>query len=105
MTLEGRRIAVHGVVQGVGFRPWVYRVARAGGISGRVSNDAAGVTIDAFGPAIALDAFVKSLSASPPPAAQIRNLAWESIPAEKVSEFVIVESRKAGELRAASRAA
>ena len=45
----GRRIEIRGVVQGVGFRPWVYRLATEGGVAGRVRNDAAGVTIDAFG--------------------------------------------------------
>ena len=98
MTLEGRRIAVRGTVQGVGFRPWVYRIARAGGIVGSVSNDTAGVTIDAFGPTAALDHFVTTLSSSPPPAAEIRDLAWESIPAETAREFVIVGSRKDGDL-------
>jgi hydrogenase maturation protein HypF len=98
MTLEGRRIAVRGTVQGVGFRPWIYRLARAGGIAGRVSNDTAGVTIDAFGPTAALDDFLTTLSSSPPPAAQIRDLAWESIPTETAGEFIIVESRKAGDL-------
>ena len=47
--LEGRRIHVSGTVQGVGFRPWVYRVAQQAGVTGRVRNDSSGVTIDAFG--------------------------------------------------------
>ena len=47
---EGRRFAVTGTVQGVGFRPFVYRLAHALGLGGRVRNDAAGVTIEAFGP-------------------------------------------------------
>ena len=55
--LEGRRIQVSGTVQGVGFRPWVYRVARQSGVTGRVHNDAAGVTIEAFGDATALEQF------------------------------------------------
>ena len=45
---EGRRIRIRGTVQGVGFRPWVYRTALACGIRGRVRNDAEGVTIEAF---------------------------------------------------------
>ena len=48
-VLEGRRILIRGTVQGVGFRPWVYRVARQSGVTGRVHNDTAGVTIEAFG--------------------------------------------------------
>jgi hydrogenase maturation protein HypF len=48
MSLAGRRIEIRGTVQGVGFRPWVYRVACARGIAGRVRNDPLGVTIEAF---------------------------------------------------------
>jgi hydrogenase maturation protein HypF len=92
----GRRIEVRGIVQGVGFRPWVYRLAREKGLAGRVSNDSRGVTIDAFGPPHALEAFVGSLQGSPPPAARIRELAWTPIPPEPVSDFVIVESREVG---------
>ena len=61
-SLAGRRIRMQGTVQGVGFRPWVYRVAQAAAVTGRVRNDTAGVTIEAFGPAGALDAFVERLA-------------------------------------------
>lgn len=92
---SGRRIEVRGTVQGVGFRPWIYRLAHEEGIGGRVRNDAAGVEIEAFGPAEALDAFVRRLEASPPPAARIRDLRSEPIPAEPVHDFVIVPSEVA----------
>jgi len=49
MIRVGRRIEIRGVVQGVGFRPWVYRLATEGGLAGRVRNDESGVTVDAFG--------------------------------------------------------
>ena len=42
---QGRRIDVVGTVQGVGFRPWVYRVATQLGIRGQVRNDVSGVTV------------------------------------------------------------
>ena len=57
--LEGRLIELRGTVQGVGFRPWVYRLARDEGIAGRVRNDAQGVTIEAFGRPGALRAFLR----------------------------------------------
>ncbi len=98
MTVSGRRIAVRGVVQGVGFRPWVWRVARDSGVGGRVSNDAAGVTIEAFGSAAALEAFVSRLRQDPPPASEIRELTESEIAPEATSGFVIVESRKTGDL-------
>jgi hydrogenase maturation protein HypF len=90
----GRRIEIRGTVQGVGFRPWVWRLAREHGIAGRVANDSRGVTIDAFGGAAALDLFEGGLRASPPPAAEIRELVCRPIPAEPSNDFVIVASRE-----------
>jgi hydrogenase maturation protein HypF len=88
----GRRIEIRGVVQGVGFRPWVYRLATEQGVAGRVCNDAAGVTIDAFGPAETLDAFQKRLSTNIPAAAEIRALHTRPIPLEPLEGFAIVDS-------------
>ncbi len=99
MSGEGRRIEVRGIVQGVGFRPWVYRLAREEGIAGRVCNGAEGVTIEAFGLDASLDAFLDRLRSTPPPAARIRELEWTPIPAEPTGEFVIVESRGEGKRR------
>ncbi|HEY6148364.1 MAG TPA: carbamoyltransferase HypF, partial [Thermoanaerobaculia bacterium] len=94
MTESGRRIEVRGTVQGVGFRPWIWRLAHDHGIAGRVSNDSRGVTIDAFGVASALESFVQDIRKSPPPAAEIRELVCHAIPAEPSREFVIVPSRQ-----------
>ncbi|WP_020043468.1 carbamoyltransferase HypF, partial [Salipiger mucosus] len=74
----GRRIRVRGQVQGVGFRPFVWALARRFGIEGRVSNDAEGVLIEARG--ADLDAFEAALAAEAPPLARID--AVESAPAE-----------------------
>ena len=57
---EALDIEVHGIVQGVGFRPWVYRLAAGEGLTGFVRNDASGVTIEAFGTAHK-DQIVKAL--------------------------------------------
>jgi hydrogenase maturation protein HypF len=94
-VLEGRRIELRGTVQGVGFRPWVFRLAREALLAGRVRNDAQGVTIEAFGPGSALEAFLHRLAGSAPPAARIDSLETEAIPAEDAQGFVIVESRRA----------
>ena len=71
--VEGRRILIRGTVQGVGFRPWVYRLAVEEGLSGRVCNDSRGVTIEAFGHAEALAAFLRRLGREAPPAARTRS--------------------------------
>jgi hydrogenase maturation protein HypF len=98
-VLEGRRIQIRGIVQGVGFRPWVYRMARQAGVSGRVHNDAAGVTIEAFGDFAALEQFIDLLHADPPPAARIVGFLQVPIPFEFDGDFVIVPSVDAGEPR------
>jgi hydrogenase maturation protein HypF len=101
VTLAGRRIAIGGVVQGVGFRPAVYRLAREQGLSGRVANDGGGVTIDAFGPLGAIERFLERIVADAPPAARIRSVSIEVIPEESLAEFRIVPSL-AGEERRVS---
>jgi len=100
-TLTGRRIRVQGTVQGVGFRPWVYRVAHDVAVTGRVRNDSAGVTIEAFGPPATLDAFVDRLEhdAARPVAAAVERLETEPIGYEAVAEFSIDASTAADELR------
>jgi hydrogenase maturation protein HypF len=99
MAVEGRRIQVRGTVQGVGFRPWIYRVACEEGVRGRVRNDSHGVTIDAFGDAAALEAFLQRLSREAPPAACLRQVHDEPIPPEPVHGFAIVPSEGKGSRR------
>jgi hydrogenase maturation protein HypF len=89
---QGRRIEIRGTVQGVGFRPWVWRLARLTGISGRVNNDEKGVTIEAFGPAQALEQFVSKLRL-PPPAAIIEEIHSESIAPQAIADFIIARSQ------------
>lgn len=90
----GCRIRIQGTVQGVGFRPWVYRIAQSAGISGRVCNDSAGVTIEAFGERPNLDRFMEALH-FPPPAARILAFDAVDIEAEPASGFEIVHSARA----------
>jgi hydrogenase maturation protein HypF len=92
MGLEGRRIEVTGTVQGVGFRPWIYRLARSLGVNGEVHNDTSGVTIEAFGNQEALDRFLELIETRPPPAASIRRMSWRSIPLGNARTFVITAS-------------
>jgi hydrogenase maturation protein HypF len=93
----GRRIDIRGTVQGVGFRPWVYRLAHEMGVHGRVRNDARGVTIEAF--ADDLGPFIARLSHDGPPAAHVEDVAAQEIPVEELPDFTIVGSDKAGERR------
>ncbi len=69
-----RRVLVEGVVQGVGFRPFVWRLATELGLAGRVRNAAGRVEIDATGPRAALDAFARRLRTDAPPRARVERV-------------------------------
>lgn len=89
---QGRRIEVRGTVQGVGFRPWVYRMAQLAGVTGRVRNHPEGVTIEAFGHGRALDSFLESLREETPTPAEIVEFRLSKIPSESSGEFLIEPS-------------
>jgi hydrogenase maturation protein HypF len=91
----GLRIEIRGTVQGVGFRPWVFRVARELGVAGRVHNHARGVTVEAFGDAQALEHLVTRLR-EPPRPARVRELVSQAIPHEPGTAFVITHSADGG---------
>jgi hydrogenase maturation protein HypF len=90
--VEHRRLRVTGTVQGVGFRPFVYRVATGLGLTGEVSNGTAGVTIDAEGPAEALDALLDALRHAPPPLARVEDIAVGTVAFHGYPGFRIVAS-------------
>ena len=90
-------IQVRGIVQGVGFRPFVYRLARANNLHGWVLNAADGVEIHLEGNEEAFQSFLQEMKAHPPHAAQISEVRVEPAEAAGVSEFAIRES--AGERR------
>lgn len=97
MIRSGRHIEIRGTVQGVGFRPWVYQVARSIGVGGSVRNDSRGVIIDAFGTAEEVDRFVHALEIGAPPAARVRSIEWSTIPYQPSFEFTIEESAPSAE--------
>ena len=88
---EARFLRVRGVVQGVGFRPFVYRLARDHGIAGWVRNGGEGVEIHAEGPLEAVDAFVAGFD-RPPPASRIASFEVETVPAAGCDRFEIRDS-------------
>jgi hydrogenase maturation protein HypF len=98
---EGRRIEVRGTVQGVGYRPWVYRTAREAHVTGTVRNHTGGVTIEAFGAGSAIDTFIQKLSVSSPPAAVIDTITAAAIPFQPHVGFTIVDSERRAETRLA----
>lgn len=95
-----RRLRVRGVVQGVGFRPFAFRLAGEHGLTGFVGNDADGVVLEAQGAPAALDAFAADLRACAPAAARVTAVDAVAIPARGDDAFVIAPSA-AGAGRAA----
>jgi hydrogenase maturation protein HypF len=88
---------VQGTVQGVGFRPYVYRLAREEGLAGYVLNDERGVLLDVEGAAEAVERFVARLAAEAPPLAAIESVSWTALPPTGAHEFRILESTGGGE--------
>ena len=87
-----KRVHVRGIVQGVGFRPFVYNLARVLGLTGYVFNSSAGVTIEIEGATSAVDQFLQTLRQSPPPLSHIADIAISDIPSQGESTFSIHES-------------
>jgi hydrogenase maturation protein HypF len=90
---ERRRLRVSGTVQGVGFRPFVYRTAVELGLAGWVGNDAEGVVIEAEGDRPQLDELARRLAESPPPLARVGAVRASDLPPTGEGGFCIVESR------------
>jgi hydrogenase maturation protein HypF len=93
---ERRRFRVTGVVQGVGFRPWVHGVAGRHGLAGFVRNDAGGVVIEAEGEPAALDALVLALRTDAPPLARVEHVQSEPLPSTGEAGFSIAPSDRTG---------
>ncbi len=92
LSHSARHITITGVVQGVGFRPFVYRLAREHGLTGWVLNHSGGVEIAVEGPPEALAAFVRDLEAQAPPLARIEAIAVVEEPPVGYTAFEIRHS-------------
>jgi len=91
-----RGVVVRGVVQGVGFRPFVYRLAQEEGLAGSIGNDTDGVTIEVEGPLERLNAFVHRLRTELPPLARIDSVAVRELAATGEVGFRIIASEVLG---------
>jgi len=90
--IRGASIRVRGVVQGVGFRPFVYALARRLDLNGWVRNTSAGVEIEIDGSSRHLEEFVRDLRLLAPPLARIDQVQVEQRPANGYKEFAILAS-------------
>ncbi|MGZ0078193.1 carbamoyltransferase HypF [Methylomonas sp. YC3] len=92
--MPGKAIRARGVVQGVGFRPAIWHLAREFGLAGSVWNDAEGVMIHVYGNAVALECFAAAIPKQLPPLAGLDALEITDLAGEAAdSEFRIVASQ------------
>jgi hydrogenase maturation protein HypF len=92
MISKGVRVHITGIVQGVGFRPFVYGLATRLALNGWVRNTSAGVDIEVEGPQPDLETFLDALRAEAPPLSRIDSFQEEWIPANGFTTFEIVHS-------------
>ena len=94
-----RQIEVSGIVQGVGFRPYIYRLATGRNLKGTIRNTSAGVTIEIQGPAETVQDFIDHLPAEAPPLARITNLTVHDVACNGDRDFRIIHSHEGEEVR------
>src|SRR5919199_6745553 len=92
------QILVRGVVQGVGFRPYVFTLARRRALRGRVLNNAAGVLIEVEGESHSIEQFIREIEAAPPPLSLIESVERSAdLTPANFADFSIVASAPEGE--------
>jgi hydrogenase maturation protein HypF len=92
-------IRVEGIVQGVGFRPFVYTLATGLGLSGFVGNDVDGVFVEVEGPSAAVGEFLHQLETDPPPLARIERVTATTVAPRGTTSFAIAASGPPGTRR------
>src|SRR5215213_10557724 len=100
MGLTRTRVRVEGIVQGVGFRPFVHALAGRLGLAGLVGNDAGGVFVEVEGAAETVERFLEALAAEAPPLAVIERVTATRLAPTGAEGFAIAPSRAGGERQA-----
>jgi hydrogenase maturation protein HypF len=100
LPAERLRVVLRGVVQGVGFRPHVHRIATALGLRGFVRNTPQGVVVEVEGARARLDEFLLRLDADKPPRASIQSLEPSWLQPARFGEFEILDSAQGGDTTA-----
>jgi hydrogenase maturation protein HypF len=92
MQIARYSLLIKGIVQGVGFRPFVFRLAKLLSISGYVQNNSEGVYAEVEGEAAACDSFIDELKQHPPALAQIKSIQVQKQEPRGERDFVIIKS-------------
>ncbi|MGW0694192.1 carbamoyltransferase HypF [Streptomyces sp. NBC_01643] len=98
-AVERRRVVIRGVVQGVGFRPYLYARATGLGLAGHVTNTTEGVVAEVEGAPAAVALFCDRIAAEAPPLARVDSVDHTEVPAAGGSRFSIVDSHTGGPAR------
>ncbi len=93
MDRQAKKLEISGIVQGVGFRPFVYQLAGKCRIKGNVANTSSGVTIHIEGARADVQAFCSLLETQPPPLARITHVSVKTASTTGACDFSIVQSR------------
>ncbi len=96
MSVKRLEITVTGIVQGVGFRPFVYNLAKRLNLYGHILNSKTGVTIEVEGGEAARDKFLEALKNEAPPLSRIAEIKTRPISTQNESVFTILHSRDEG---------
>ncbi|MEJ2544082.1 MAG: acylphosphatase, partial [Calditrichaceae bacterium] len=88
-SIQRKRITVNGIVQGVGFRPFIYKLATELQLTGFVSNSSSGVIIEIEGPKQILNSFINRLLIEAPPLSEISEIQTTKIKFQNTSSFII----------------
>ncbi|UCD77412.1 MAG: carbamoyltransferase HypF [Desulfobacterales bacterium] len=96
--VTAKKLHVNGIVQGVGFRPFVFQLAEKYRLKGEVANTSSGVAIHVEGPAEQVAAFEKDLAAKTPPLAYVVEITRQTESVKNYSGFAIVKSKSDAEI-------
>jgi len=88
------QIKINGIVQGVGFRPFIFKLAIEQKLTGYVLNSTNGVQIEVEGSQESLETFIYRIKTELPPAAEINNFQYKELPDKRCNSFVIRSSSK-----------
>ena len=94
VPISRKQILIRGIVQGVGFRPFVYNLAQSLELSGYILNSSSGVTIEIEGPEANIEHFLDTLQKNPPPLAQVTDIVRVELLPQGATQFFIRESRE-----------
>ncbi len=97
MPQKTLQITVNGLIQGVGFRPFIYRIALRHGLKGWVCNTNENVLIRISGDPLKIEGFLQSLKTEAPAAASVEEILYEEIAPESFTEFQILKSHDVSE--------